>query len=72
MQIAAAHNATARQVALRFLVRRPSLFAIPRASSPEHAAEDAAAGDLRLTDAEYALIDATFPRGPRHRQLAML
>src|ERR1700724_1300254 len=39
--IADAHDATARQVALRFLVRRPSLFAIPKASSPEHAAENA-------------------------------
>ena len=32
-EIAAAHGATPRQVALRFLVRRPSLFAIPKAGS---------------------------------------
>src|SRR6202043_3351760 len=31
-EIAAAHNATPRQVALQFLVRRPSLFSIPKAS----------------------------------------
>src|SRR4051794_39194431 len=30
-QIAEAHHATARQVALAFLTRRPSLFAIPKA-----------------------------------------
>jgi diketogulonate reductase-like aldo/keto reductase len=36
-KIADAHNATSRQVALRFLVRRQSLFAIPRASTPNHA-----------------------------------
>ena len=71
-EIAAAHGATPRQVALRFLVRRPSLFAIPKASSPEHAAENAGAGDLRLTEAELARIDAAFPRGPRPRQLPML
>src|SRR6476469_5011480 len=38
-QIGAAHGATARQVALRFLVRRPSVFAIPKSSTPAHAAE---------------------------------
>ena len=71
-EIAAAHHATPRQVALRFLVRRPSLFAIPKASSAEHAAENAGAGDLRLTAAELARIDEAFPRGPRPRELPML
>lgn len=32
--IAAAHGATLREVALRFLVRKPGLFAIPKARSP--------------------------------------
>ena len=40
-EIADAHGATPRQVALRFLVRRPALFAIPKAADPEHAAENA-------------------------------
>jgi diketogulonate reductase-like aldo/keto reductase len=71
-EIAAAHNATPRQVALRFLVRRPSLFTIPKASSPAHAAENAGAGDLRLTAAEIALIDEAFPRGPRSRVLPVI
>jgi diketogulonate reductase-like aldo/keto reductase len=71
-EIAAAHNATPRQVALRFLVRRPSLFAIPKAATPEHAAENAAAGDLHLTKAELARIDEAFPLGPRPRELPTL
>ena len=71
-EIAVAHDATPRQVALSFLVRHPWLFAIPKASSPDHAAENAGAGDLRLTDAELARIDEAFPRGPRPRQLPML
>ena len=71
-QIAAAHNATVRQVALRFLVRRPSLFAIPKASSPEHAAENARAAELDLTKAEIARIDEAFPLGSRPSQLPML
>jgi diketogulonate reductase-like aldo/keto reductase len=71
-EIAKAHGATPRQVALRFLVWRPSLFAIPKASSPAHVTENAGAGDLRLTDAEFERIDAAFPRGPRPRGLPML
>jgi diketogulonate reductase-like aldo/keto reductase len=71
-EIADAHDATPRQVALRFLGRRPSVFAIPKASTPEHAAENAGAGDLRLTAAEYSRIDEVFPRGPRPRVLPML
>jgi diketogulonate reductase-like aldo/keto reductase len=70
--IAAAHGATPRQVALRFLVRRPALFAIPKASTPEHAAENAAAGDLCLTEEELARIDRAIPLGPRPRALPTL
>ncbi len=70
-EIAAAHRATARQVALAFLVRRPALFTIPKGSSVEHAAENAAAGRLRLSEAEIARIDQAFPRG-RSRGLPML
>jgi diketogulonate reductase-like aldo/keto reductase len=71
-KIAVAHNATARQVALRFLVRRSSLFTIPKASRPEHAAENAGAGDLRLSPAELAMIDEAFSRGPRPRELPVI
>jgi len=71
-EIAAAHNATPRQVALRFLVRRPSLFTIPKASRPDHTTENTGAGDLRLTEAELARIDRAFPLGPRPRTLPVL
>ena len=71
-EIALGHGATARQVALRFLVRRSSSFTIPKASSPEHAAENAVAGGLRLTEAELGQVDAAFPLGPRPRRLPML
>ncbi len=69
-EIAAAHGATPRQVALAFLVRRPPLFAIPKASRPEHAEENAAAGDLVLSDDEIARIEEAIPRGPRRRGVA--
>ena len=70
-EVAAAHKATPRQVALAFLSRRPSLFAIPKAASAAHAEENAAAGSLTLTAAEIAAIDKAFPVG-RRGGLAML
>ena len=70
-EIAVAHGATPRQVALRFLVRHPSTFAIPKASNLEHTAENAGAGDLKLSVDELARIDAAFPLG-RSRSLPML
>jgi len=70
--IADAHKATARQVALGFLTRSPSVFAIPKASSAEHAADNAAAGKLKLSESEIAALDNAFPRGPKPRGLPML
>jgi diketogulonate reductase-like aldo/keto reductase len=71
-EIATAHQATVRQVALRFLAGRPSLFVIPKASSLHHAAENAGAANLRLTETEMARIDKEFPLGPRSSHLPML
>ena len=71
-QIAAAYAANPRQVALRFLLRRPSVFVIPKAARADHAAENAAAGDLRLSDAEIARIDHAFAHDPRPRILPIL
>ena len=70
-EIAAAHDATARQVALAFLVRRPSLFTIPKAADRRHCEENAGAGTLRLSKDEVARIEAAFPRG-QPRRLAMI
>lgn len=64
-QVAAARGVTPRQVALAFLTRRPSLFAIPKSSVPAHVRENAGAGDLELTEAEIAAVDRAFPVGPR-------
>jgi diketogulonate reductase-like aldo/keto reductase len=71
-EIAASHDTTARAVALRFLVRQGSLFTIPKASNPEHAADNALAGELNLTEDEISRIDEAFPRGSRPRSLPML
>ena len=71
-KIAAKHKATPRQVALAFLTRETTVFAIPKASNAEHAAENAAAGDLKLDASEIAALDAAFPRGAKPRSLPML
>jgi diketogulonate reductase-like aldo/keto reductase len=70
--IAEAHGASPRQVALSFLTRNPAVFAIPKAASAEHAADNAAAGGLKLSEYEIAALDKAFPRGPKPRGLPML
>ena len=56
----------------RRLARAPSVFPIPKASSAEHAGENAAAGNLTLSAVEISAIDKAFPRGPKPRGLPML
>jgi diketogulonate reductase-like aldo/keto reductase len=70
--IAKRHDASPRQVALSFLTREPPLFAIPKASMPEHAGDNAAAGRLTLRADEIASLDKAFPRGQKPRSLPML
>ena len=71
-KIAEAHGASPRQIALSFLTRDPHVFAIPKASTPEHAADNAAAGKVTLSESEIAALDKAFPRGPKPRGLPML
>jgi diketogulonate reductase-like aldo/keto reductase len=68
-EIAESHNATPRQVGLSFLLRWPSMFAIPKAAKTEHVSENAKAADLQLTAAEIARIETAFPLGPRPKEL---
>lgn len=63
-RIAAAHGATARQVALAFLTRNGCL-AIPKASKVAHVVDNAGALHLELSDDDIRAIDAAFPRGAK-------
>jgi diketogulonate reductase-like aldo/keto reductase len=72
VDIAKAHGATARQVALRFLVRKAGLFTIPKAAESAHTRDNAAAGDLELDPAELRRIDAAFPPGRPTSGIPML
>lgn len=68
--IAARHSATSHQVALAFLIRRPSLFAIPMTSRADHARDNALAGDLVLDEEDARRLEQVFPLGPRRRGVA--
>jgi len=71
-EIAARRGATPAQVVLAFLTREPDTFAIPKAASAAHTAENAAAGELRLDPDELAAIDRAFPAGRRRGGLPSL
>jgi len=69
--IAVKYGATPRQIALRFLTRRPSLFTIPKASALAHCTENAGI-NFSLSDDDLEQINIAFPLGPKSRRLAML
>jgi diketogulonate reductase-like aldo/keto reductase len=71
-EIARAHGVGPRAVTLAFLVRRPGTFAIPKAANPSHVVDNAAGGELRLSDKELERIDAAFALGRAPRALPML
>jgi diketogulonate reductase-like aldo/keto reductase len=71
-EIADSHGATPRQVALRFLLRRPEVFVIPKASDIAHVTENAGTYNVELNDSDMAKIDAAFPVGKAPRGLPMI
>lgn len=65
--VAARHGVTAAQVAIAWTFRLPGIISIPKASGPAHVAENAAAAEMTLAEADLAEIDAAF-RPPRRKQ----
>jgi diketogulonate reductase-like aldo/keto reductase len=63
-RVAARLGATPRQVALAYLTRRPSVFAIPKTARPAHVDELAGADRVTLDEASIAEIEAAFPLAP--------
>jgi diketogulonate reductase-like aldo/keto reductase len=70
--VAERHGRTPRQVALNFLTRHLDVFAIPKATRPEHAIENAGSVGWNLTDEEIAMIDRAFPVPDHDVPLAVL
>ena len=64
-EIAEARDVTPHQVALRFLIRRRSVFAIPKSSDVAHMRDNAAAAAIDLTEEDIRRIDEAFPPGRR-------
>ncbi|HAU5562227.1 TPA: aldo/keto reductase [Serratia fonticola] len=65
-QIAQQKGISVAQLLLAWVIRRPGMIAIPKASSQQHVAENAAALDLHLSVEELAIIDRAFP-APQHK-----
>ena len=61
IHIAKAYQATPAQLALAFLLRRGDVIAIPKTSSRHRVEENRDAVSLRLTDEDWAALDAAFP-----------
>lgn len=70
--IAAAHGASLHQVALAFLTRHPSLFAIPKAARLLHVQDNAGALDIELSAEDVERLQEAFPLGVKPRGLPML
>lgn len=57
-EIAKKHDATPAQIALAWLVHHPNVIAIPGARSVSQLEQNAAAGDIELTEDEFARLTA--------------
>jgi diketogulonate reductase-like aldo/keto reductase len=64
-EVAQALDASARQVALAFLILKSEGFTIPKASNRKHVEENAAALSLKIPEEAIARLDEAFPIGPR-------
>jgi diketogulonate reductase-like aldo/keto reductase len=71
-RIGDARGLTAAQVALAWVLGRPGVVVIPKASSADHLRDNLAAAGVRLTEQELQLIDARFPPPKRKTRLAMV
>ena len=60
-EICRRNSKTPAQVALNWLVSKPGVFAIPRASRPSHVIENLGASDWRLNDSDIAELEREFP-----------
>jgi diketogulonate reductase-like aldo/keto reductase len=64
--IGARHGATPAQIALAWVLRQDGVIAIPKAGTPDHVRENAAAVDITLTPQDLADLDSAF-RPPRKK-----
>jgi diketogulonate reductase-like aldo/keto reductase len=70
--VAKRHNATPAQIAIAWTMRHGNVISIPKASDQAHVRQNAAAGDITLTEQDLAAIDAEFPPPSRKQSLDIL
>ena len=61
LEVAEKHGISIVQLLLAFVLRLDDMIAIPKAVSPEHIDENAAALDIVLTDEDLEQLSASFP-----------
>jgi len=71
-EVAKRHDATPAQIAIAWGLRHPHVISIPKAVDLAHVRENAAAGEIVLTEADLAAIDAEHPPPRRKQSLGML
>jgi diketogulonate reductase-like aldo/keto reductase len=70
-EVAARHHATARQVALAFLIR-DGISAIPKSRDSSRMRENAAAAELILSPSDFEAIDRAFPPSPSDTPIGVI
>jgi len=71
-KIAKRHDATPAQIALAWVLRRPCVIAIPKASNKTHVRGNARSAEIELTKDDLAEIDREFPPPRSKRPLPTL
>jgi diketogulonate reductase-like aldo/keto reductase len=71
-EIAKRHDATPAQIALAWVLRKPQVIAIPKASTENHVRDNARSIDTKLTKEDLADLDQEFPPPKSQEPLPML
>jgi diketogulonate reductase-like aldo/keto reductase len=70
--IADSHGASVFQIALAWLLQKPNVIAIPKASSPDHVRDNHKALEISLSSDDLREIDAEFPPPKGKQPLEMI
>jgi diketogulonate reductase-like aldo/keto reductase len=71
-KIADRHDTTPAQIALAWVLRKPEVVAIPKASNEKHVRDNARSTEIKLTKEDLADLDHEFPAPKSEQPLPML
>jgi diketogulonate reductase-like aldo/keto reductase len=71
-KIAQSHYATPAQIALAWVLRRPNVIAIPKASTEAHVRDNASSLTIKLRKEDLTELDREFPPPKAKKSLPML